>query len=186
MITRAFESGTSEERVPESISSLLEASETILGNALHQALTKLPVRQQERELAELLQQRAFVEYLKHSLALEVAQVIATYDQRTVAVHLFEESANPDAETEDYGPEVDLTVRLLVQVTARSAALDAFVDSLDKALTAVLGKLPSELFAGRTSFLNVIPVTESDIEEGRGYAVLLSSIYARPVRIWQRE
>ncbi|MGB3717284.1 MAG: hypothetical protein WA996_22910, partial [Candidatus Promineifilaceae bacterium] len=100
-------------------------------------------------------------------------------------YLFEETANPDAETEDYLSIVDLTIHLLASVTSASAALEAFVTSVDRALTEVLCELPSNAFSRRTSILNVIPITEIDIEEGRGYAVLLSSIYARPLRIWQR-
>ena len=77
-----------------------------------------------------------------------------------------------------------SVIMLAQLGA-SAALEAFTASLDRTLTNVLNELPSELYAGRTSFLNILPITEADIEERRGYAVLLSSIYARPVKIWQR-
>jgi hypothetical protein len=167
------------------VSPLLETAETIRGNALNLAREKLLPREQDVELAKLFERRDFVDYFKYALAQEVAQVIATYDQRVQAVYLFEESANPDAETEEYLQFVDLTIHLLALVTSASAALDAFVASLDRALTEVLSELPSDAFARRVSFLDILPVTESDIEEGRGYAVLLSSIYARPLKIWQR-
>jgi hypothetical protein len=168
------------------VSSLLETAETIRANALKLARKKLRLREQDGELANLFERRDFVEYFKHALALEVSQVIATYDQRVQAVYLFDESANPDADTEDYPSFVDLTIHLLALVTSASAALEAFVNSLDRTLTEVLSELPSNAFARRTSFLNVIPINESDIDEGRGYAVLLSSIYARPLKIWQRD
>ena len=133
----------------------------------------------------MLERRDFVDYFEYALVQEVAQVIAAYDQRVQAVYLFEETANPNAETEDYLSNVDLTVHLLASVTSASAAQEAFVTSVDRALTEVLRKLPSDAFSRRTSFLNVIPITEDDIEERRGYAVLLSSSYARPLRIWRR-
>lgn len=166
-------------------SSLLETAETIRGNGLNRARRKLLPWEQDLELAKLLEHRDFVDYFKYTLAQEVAQVIATYDQRVQAVYIFEESANPDAETEEYTQFVDLTIHLLAIVNSASAVLDAFVASLDRALTEVLSELPSNSFAMRNSFLNIIPITESDIEERRGNAVLLPSIYGRPMRIWKR-
>ncbi len=168
------------------MSSLAEAAETIQDNALNLARKKMRPREQDAGLEKLLDRRDFVDYFKYALAQEVAQVIATFDQHVQAVYLFEETANPDAETEDYLSNVDLTIHLLASVTSTSAALESFVTSIDRALTDVLKELPSDAFAKRTSILNVIPITESDIEEGRGYAVLLSSIFARPLRIWQRD
>jgi hypothetical protein len=167
------------------VSSLVEAAETIKDNALNLARKNTHPREQDVELSKLLKRRDFVDYFKHALAQEVSQVIATYDKRVQAVYLFEESTNPDAETEEYLHFVDLTIHLLALVTSASAALEAFATSLDRALTEVLSEIPSDAFARRTSFLNVMPITESDIEEGRGYAVLLSSIYAPPLKIWQR-
>ena len=185
MYTEVSPSDTKTQLGGKQVTSLLEAAETIRDNALNLAREKLGPREQDAELAKLLDRRTFVEYLKYNLAKEVSQMIATYDQHVQAVYLFEETANPDAEMEDYPSSVDLTIHLLAMVTSASAALEAFVTSLDRALTEVLSELPSNEFALRTSFLNVIPITESDVEEGRGYAVLLSSIYARPLRIWQR-
>jgi hypothetical protein len=167
------------------VTTLMDTAETIKKNSLERARTKLPPRERQRELAVLLARRDFVDYLNYHLALEVARVIASHDQRVRTVYLFEESANPDAQTEEYPAVKDLTIHLLILVSSASAALEAFVVSLDRTLTEVLNELPSEPFAGRTSFLNVLPITEADIEQGLGYAVLLSSIHARPVKIWQR-
>ncbi len=167
------------------ISSIFETAETIRGNALNRARKKMLPREQDTELTKLLERRDFVDYLKHALAQEVAQVLASNDQRIRSVHLFEESSNPDAETEDYLSSVDLTIHLLTLVTSASAALEAFISSLDRALTELLCELPSSEFSGRTSFLDILPVTESDVEKGQGYAILLSSIYARPLKIWER-
>jgi len=167
------------------VSSLMDTAETIKENALKQATMKVRPRDWKNDLAKLLARRDFVSYFNDALSLEVAKVIASYDKRVQAVYLFNESANPDAQTEDYPSSIDLTIHLLTLVTSASAALDAFITSLDRTLTEVLNDLPSEQFAGRTSYLNVLPITEADIEERRGYAVLLSSIYARPLKIWQR-
>jgi hypothetical protein len=166
-------------------SSLVEAAETMRDNAVDLAREKMGFYQQEADLTILLGRRDFVEYFKYALAKEVAQMIATYDQRVQAVYLFEETANPDSETEDYLSVPDLTIHLLAKVTSASAALEAFISSIDRALTEILRDLPSDRYTNRTSFLHVIPVTDEDIKENQGYAVLLSSFYARPLRIWQR-
>jgi hypothetical protein len=170
----------------EQVGSLEKTAYAIRDNAIKHAQRKFPMRLQKAGLAGLLGYRNFVDYLKHAIAQEVAQVLATYDQHIQAVYLFEESTNPDAETEDYLSYVDLTIHLLVKVTSGSAALEAFITSLDRAITEVLRKLPSPAFASYTSFLDVLLVTEHDIQDGRGYAVLLSSIYAPPQKVWQRE
>jgi hypothetical protein len=182
VLTKERESDTQKNQV----SFLTETAQTIKDDAVDAAREKMGFYQQEAELSVLLQRRDFVEYFKYALAQEVSQVIGSYDQQVQAIYLFEESGNPDSETEDYSPAIDLTVHLLTRVSSASAALEAFVTSLDRVLTEVLRELPSDAVVRRTSFLNVIPVTEKDIAEGHGYAVLLSSIYARPLQVWRRE
>lgn len=168
------------------VSSLIETAETVRSNAVELARSKLMPREQSEDLKILLLRKDFVEYLKHALAQELAQVIATFDQRVEAVYLFDESTNPGASTEDYPTAQDLTIHMLTLVTSDSAALEAFTISLDRAMTQVLNELPSQAFTDRTSFLNFLPITENDIVERRGYAVLLSSIFAPPLKIWQRQ
>ena len=131
------------------VSSLADTAETIKKIALDQARTMVRQRDRQNDLANLLARRDFVGYFNDALSLEVAKVIASYDQRVQAVYLFNESANPDAQTEEYLSSIDLTIHLLILVTSASAALDAFITSLDRTLTETLIDLPSEQFAGRT-------------------------------------
>jgi hypothetical protein len=84
-----------------------------------------------------------------------------------------------------GQPVDATVHLLVLVKSSSAALEAFISALDRALAASLTSLPSPKFTERGSILDVNLLTEKDVESGRGYAVLLSSVFTPPLKIWQR-
>jgi hypothetical protein len=168
------------------LSPLSETAKAICDKAFNLARAKLPLWQQEIELDELLQRHDFVGYFKHAMSMEVAQVIAAYDRHALALYLFEESANPDAQTEEYPANIDLTIHLLTLVTSASAALEAFVTSLDRALVENLHKLPLPAYAGRTSILDVIPVTQRDVQNRRGYASLLSSFYARPIKLWERD
>lgn len=169
----------------ERVGSLKETMGTMRNNVINHARMKMPLPLQNEELSRLFERRDFIQYFRHALAHEIALVLGTYDQHVQAVYLFDESINPDAETEDYLPQVDLTIHLLLKVTSNSAALGAFITSLDRALTEELREMPGS-FAGYTSFLDVIPITEQAIQERRGYAALLSSIYARPLKVWPRE
>lgn len=173
------------ETTAKQFSTMPEAAETIREKALKKARMKLPARYQAMSLDKVMQRSDFLAYFRYTLAQEIAQVFAAYDQHVQAVYLFEESTNPGAETEDYPALVDLTIHLLIRVTSASAALESFITSLDRALTDVLQQLPSAEFAQRISFLDAIPVTQKDVDDDRGYAVLLKSIYAPPLMIWQR-
>lgn len=184
MYTDVLKTSTEIDDPQPQISQLQETAETLQHDALSWARTKLPLLQQGMELEDLLQQHDFVNWFKYKLAEGVAHVIAANDQRVQAAYSFEESSNPDAATEEHLP-LDGTVHLLVKVATNSAALKAYIDSLDRALVATAGTLPSALFVRLSHILDVIPVTEEDVAHGRGYAVLLSSVHAPPLKIWQR-
>lgn len=173
------------ETTAKQFSTMQEAAEAVQEKALKKARKKLPAKYQAMSLDTVMQRGDFLAYFKYTLAQEIAQVFAAYDQQVQAVYLFDESTNPGSETEDYPAKVDLTIHLLLRVTSASAALESFITSLDRALTDVLRELPSAEFAQRLSFLDAIPVTQKDVESERGYAVLLKSIYAPPLMIWQR-
>jgi hypothetical protein len=162
-----------------------EAAETIRDNALNAARSRLPVRQQEATLANLLQMPVFLNNFKYGLAQGATKMIVANDGNVQSIHLFEESTNPDSETEE-ALAPDMTVHLLLLVNANSAALEAFIESLDRSLTEVVRELPSPLLAKRTSILNVIPITQEDVNNKQGYGALLTSMFARPVKLWARK
>jgi hypothetical protein len=77
------------------------------------------------------------------------------------------------------------VHLLVKVSAASAALNAFVASLDRALTASLKELPSQAFTHREFILDVVVVDEEDVRLRRGPAAVITSVFAPALKIWER-
>ena len=101
----------------ERVDNLKKTIKIIRNKAIQKSRTKMPLPQQNDALSRLLESRDFVQYFRHALAYEVAQVLAIYDQHVQAVYLFDESLNPDAETEDYLPYVDLTIHLLLKVNS---------------------------------------------------------------------
>lgn len=167
------------------VTRLQEAAETICDNALLAARSGLLARRQDEDLGKLMQDFAFLNSLKYGLAEGVTNVLVANDGNIQAIYLFEEATNPDSETEE-ALVPDMTIHLLLLVNSNSAALDAFVESLDRALTEVVRDLPSPLLDKRTSILNVIPITQEEVDAKKGYGVLLSSIFARPVKLWARK
>ena len=152
--------------------------------ALDSAFEKYARYLQDPVLDELLCQSGFLEAFKSGIAEEVARVLSTHDQHVQAVYMFDPNTNPGTEDGAYLP-LDGGVHLLVQVDVTSAALDAFLEALDRGLTQALSELPADLYAGYTSVLDVILVTAAEVQQRKGYASLLTSIFAPPLKVWQR-
>lgn len=167
-----------------SVTSLQEVAETVQSDALQHAHTRFILPIQAAGLAELLQRHDFVEHFKFGLAERIAGTLAAYDEHVQAIYYFDPNLNPDAETETYAA-LDASVNLLVQVESKSAALESFIIAVDRALTEQVRKLPSPLFASLASVLNTILITQDDVEQKRGHAVLLSSFYLKPRQVWRR-
>jgi hypothetical protein len=184
MLTNTVEKEVRREAPGVQVTRLQEAAETIRDNALSAARSRMPVRQQNALLADLLQLPLFLNSFKYSLAEGATNVIVANDGNVQAVYHFEESANPDSETEE-ALTPDVGVHLLLLVNSNSAALEAFIKALDGTLTGLIRELPSPIFTKRTSVLNVLPITQEDVASKRGYGALLSSIFARPVKLWAR-
>ena len=166
------------------VSPMHALTDRLQSNAIAQARQKVAISQRGAELETLLDVPAFLDAFVHALARGIAEVLAENDKFVQAVYTYDPSINPDSESGDDLP-VSATVHLLVRVSKPSAALEAFIASLDTALTAKLRELSSSQFAPRTSMLDVHLITEEDVQLGRGYAALLSSLFAPPIQVWQR-
>ena len=136
-------------------------------------------------LLSLLARRDFLESFKYGLVVRVAEVLAAADHNVLGVYTYDVDLNPDAELGGEVP-LDVTARLLVHVSTPSAALEAFIAALDRALLASLEELPTPLFRERTFILDVNPITDQDIQRRLGLAKLLTSPFAPPLKVWQRE
>jgi hypothetical protein len=144
-----------------SVTSLQEAVETIEIDALQHAHTKCTHPLRAADLAELMQRHDFVDHFKFGLAVRIANMLAAHDEHVQAIYYFDPDLNSDAQTETYAA-LDATVNLLILVES---------------------KLPSPLYASLVSILNAILITEQDVDQGRGYAILLSSMYLKPRQVW---
>jgi len=185
MLTNTIEREHQTEAPVVQVTRLQEMAETICGNALSTARLRLPARQQDAPLTSLLQLPVYLNNFKYGLAEGAMNVIVANDGNVQAVYHFEESTNPDSETEE-ALLPDIGVHLLLLVDSNSAALTTFIKSLDESLSGLIRELPLPALAKRSSAINVITITQEDVEKRVGYGALLSSMFARPVKLWARE
>ena len=183
MVTEILPARKVKEAQPITVTPLDEVVETIREDALTLAQERLTAPLRGLEIKRLLRRPEFVENLKYGLARGIANALSAHDSNVTAVYTFDPSTNPDSDLAE--TTIDPTVHLLVVVQNTSAALEAFIASLDRALTAPLKSLPSQKFEQRESILDVNLLTARDVEQGRGYAILLSSVFAPPLKVWQR-
>lgn len=168
---------------PGQVTHLQEIARKICKEALSQASHKLAPAQQTLELEYLLQNQDFSQNFKHHLAKGVAETLGANDRHVQTIYIFE-PATP-SETGQYQP-LAATIHLLVVVSKLSAALDAFIEALERGLSRYLKELSPALLAGHCSTMNVILVTEAAVEQRQGYASLISSILASPFKLWERK
>ena len=183
-MTAISEPITSDKPTKTRITQIQEVAETIRDDALAKARAKMGVLQRNQDLITLFDNHAFFENFKYGLAEGITKSLAANDARVQAVYTYDPSANPSVENGEYLP-LDATVHLLIVVSTASQALEAFVDSLDRALAHFVGELPSPIFSGRTGLIDGAILSSEDLKRGTGLANMLHSIYAPPLKVWAR-
>ena len=166
-------------------SSLADMADTMRDEAIVMARRTLAEPQRKADLATLLRISSFLGNFKYGLVSGVANALAANDPRVRAVYTYDPGLNADSDVGEEMP-LDVTLHLLVLVEAPSAALEAFIEALDRALTESLKGLPAPMFAQREFTLDASLITEQDVRLGLGPAGLLSAIFTPPIRVWQRE
>ncbi len=185
-MTTAVLTAESETQVPATaVSDVSVTADEIRESALAFVQEKLTAFQRGLDLIGLIRRSEYLEIFKHGLAIGVAKALARYDQRVLAVYTYELQSNTDVETGEAVP-LNPTLNMLLLVSTPSAALDAFIGSLDRALLASLKELDLPVLKPRNFILEVNVVTRQDIQYQIGYAKLLSSVFVPPLKVWQRE
>ena len=165
-----------------SIMQLEEIAETICLNALEHAR---PPTAHATPKADLLQEPTFLQRFKVGIAQGMTHLLATHDTRVLAAYLYDETSNTLTQTATYSTSAAMT-HLLFLVSMRSAALYVLAEALDKALVREVNKLPSSPLNQDDSLLNPLFITQADVAENKGYAMLLSPALASRLTIWKRE
>jgi hypothetical protein len=166
------------------VSHLAEVAETIRDAALTNANRKFLIFE-SGEYSSLLARPDYFDAFKYGLACGLADALAAHDQRVQAVYVQDTASNPDSEIAGTLP-VDPSVLLIVLVAVTTAALEGFITALDRALLASLKELNSPHYMEREFILDALIVTEEEAQQGTGYGRMLKSVFAPPLRVWQRE
>jgi hypothetical protein len=159
-----------------------EIAHAIFNQAVASARGRTRADQQLTGFNELVQLPGFVGHFLWDLTVGVAQALAANDQRVLAVYAYEASPRADASAPALSGAL---VSLLVVVTVPSAALEAFVASLNRALCARLSALPGAQLSPSGPVLDINVVTEQEVRREVGIARLLSAVLP-PVNLWQRK
>lgn len=161
-----------------------ELARRLTNDALAHARARIAHRDRGLDTAILLGRPDFVASLKPELASSLAAALAENDRRVQAVYTYDPALNADSED---GVELspDLTLHLIVLVESGSAALEAFIGALDRALVEALQKLAPPLFAQYGSWIDATLITDRDVRMGLGAAGLLSAVFTPPIKVWDR-
>ena len=166
---------------------LQEIAETICADALECARPPTTRSRHESSLKDLLQNPTFLQRFKVGLAKGLVDLLAAHDERVLSAYLFKETARSYTQTESrLLPPVK--TNLLILVRNRSAALHVLATALDEALVREVQKLPlpPSLLNQHETLLNPVFITEADMAQHKGYAMLLSSALVPPLTIWRRD
>jgi hypothetical protein len=159
-------------------------AEQIWARALSYCAGKMSVEDSHVVLERMRQGDSVVSgYCLYSVARQVAQVIGSLDESVRAVYIFDCEATPEDECLGEVARGVPLLHLLVWTQRRTAALRALVTSLDGALVRAYASVLGQ--GALASLLDVQVIDDADVGRRSGYGALLSSMYHRPIQVWQR-
>ena len=122
------------------------------------------------------------DYFRHDLACGVGACLGMLDRAIQEVHLFSYSTTPD---DAYLDEANLSspLHLIVKVERKTAALSSVIKAVDEALVQHYAALVGRPALTRVLDAQVVDGTE--VEKRIGYGALFSSVYNRPLLVWER-
>jgi hypothetical protein len=164
--------------------NVAELAENIIEHAFSHANRKL-IGSDAKNNEEYLAQRNYLEIFRSGLCNSVAEALVENDSSVISIFRFDPNANPDGETEE-DLTVDGNVYLIAVVEKLSKALVDFANSLDRAITERLNEFPQTIFKKYSSVLDLKFVTPEEIENRRGFGILLTSVFSPPAKLWERE
>jgi hypothetical protein len=135
--------------------------------------------------ADLLRQRdrAACEYCFYGIAKQVAMSLGAMDENVKAVYLLDYDATPEDlcfGTLDRGTP---TIHLIVWTERKTAALNALIAVLDRALADACADLLDRPQV--RNLLAVQVIDDADVENRMGPGALLDAIHHQPIQIWDR-
>jgi hypothetical protein len=121
-------------------------------------------------------------YCHYSVAKQVAESLGALDDTIKAAYIYDYDATPEDLCFGEAGRA-LPIHLLVWVERKTAALEAMVETWDRALA----QRYVEMIGGHQPayLLDVQVVDDADVEKRIGHGALLSSLYHPPIQIWKR-
>jgi hypothetical protein len=166
-------------RLPDAVST----ADVVLAQAMEYCAQKLGLTGAQEAVGRMKEGNATAcSYCQYSIAKQVAEALGALDQNIQAAYVFDYDATPQDLC--YGQAVQSTpIHLLVWTARKTGALELLVEALDAALAQQLRNLLGR--GPRAHMLDVQIVDDSDVQNRTGYGALLSSLYHRPIKVWER-
>lgn len=170
------------------VNNLAGITEAVLSRALEYCALKARLEDSQAVIDRLRQgDRRVCEYCNYSLAKQVAASLGALDENIKAAYLCDYDYDYNTPTEDdcFGETGRAwPIHLIVWANRKTAALNAIVDTWDRALT----QHYAELIGGcqPAHLLDVQVVDCTDVVKRRGYGAMLASLHHPPTEVWQRQ
>jgi len=121
-------------------------------------------------------------YCHYSAAQQVADALGMLDNNVQAAYMFEYDATPEDACMGEAARI-IPLHLLVWVERKTDALSALVESLDRAMAESLASMVGTSVDAHV--LDVQLVDDGDVKNRTAYGALLSSLFQRPLKVWDR-
>jgi hypothetical protein len=166
-------------RLPDAVST----AEITVAQAMEYCAQKMGLSSAQEAVEQLREGTAAAcNYCHYSVAKQVAEALGALDQNIRAAYVFDYDATPHDVC--FGEAASsMPVHLLVWTERKTGALSSLVEALDGALAQQLVNLLGR--GPRAHVLDVQIVDDADVENRMGYGALLSSLYQRPIKVWER-
>lgn len=166
---------------------LPDASSTaaiIMSQALDYCAQKMGLKSTQAAVEKVKQGDTMAcSYCHYSAAQQVADALGMLDSNVQTAYMFDYDATPEDISLGEASRI-IPLHLLVWVGRKTDALSALVESLDRAMAQsmadMLGTSPD------AHVLDVQVVDDSDVKNRIAYGALLSSLFQRPIKVWDRQ
>jgi hypothetical protein len=182
-VEEVYATGIGEQTPPLRLPDAVSTAEVALAQAMEYCAQKMGLAGAEAAVERIKQgDPAACGYCHYHVAKQVAEALGALDQNVRTAYVFDYDATPQDLC--FSEVVQATpIHLLVWTERKTGALSSLVEALDRAMAQqlldLLGRGP------RAHVLDVQIVDNADVENRTGYGALLSSLYHRPIKVWER-
>jgi hypothetical protein len=169
--------------VPLLLPDAASTAAVVLAEAMDYCARKMGLASAEVAIERLKRgDHSLCEYCHYSVAQHVAESLGALDQNIKSVYLVDSDDSPDSLCQGNVPPVT-PLHLLAWVERKSDGLQAVLQGLDRALAQALAEMIGR--SPTAHILDIQVIDDEDVEMRRGYGALLSSLYTRPLKVWER-